>query len=127
MEDVRVLICGSRTWEDEGPVREVLRGLNTHIVVIHGAARGVDAMAGRLAEEMGMKVLAFPAQWNRYGRAAGPIRNAQMLREGDPNVVYAFALDLKTSRGTANMVAQAREAGVEVVVYDVAARSGAEA
>jgi hypothetical protein len=56
----------------------------------------------------------FPADWDKYGKAAGPIRNKQMLDEGKPQAVIAFSYDLARSRGTANMVAQARDAGLPV-------------
>ena len=52
----------------------------------------------------GVVVEEFKADWDKFGRAAGPIRNAQMLREGKPDLVVAFP----GGRGTANMVAQAK-------------------
>ena len=87
-------------------------------MVIHGAARGADTIAADLAKGMGMKVLPFPAKWDRYGRAAGPIRNRQMLWEGHPDVVHAFHTDLEASNGTADMVKQAEKAGIPVVIHD---------
>lgn len=53
----------------------------------------------------------YPADWKRYGMAAGPIRNRRMLKEGKPDIVIAFA----GGRGTADMVRQAKAAGVPVV------------
>jgi hypothetical protein len=52
----------------------------------------------------------FPAQWDRYGEAAGPIRNAWMLEFGKPDLVVAFP----GGRGTADMISKARKAGIEV-------------
>lgn len=99
-------------------IRRIVVALPSDAVVIHGDARGADTIAGRLAEESGLRVIAFPAAWGRYGRAAGSLRNAQMLEEGRPDVVYAFAVDLAMSRGTADMVARARRAGVKTFVDD---------
>ncbi|BAQ18361.1 hypothetical protein GL4_2928 [Methyloceanibacter caenitepidi] len=79
--------------------------------MIHGNATGADALAGFWAIAVGVPILAFAADWNKHGRAAGPIRNKQMLDEGKPDLVIAFP----GGRGTANMVRQARERGVEVV------------
>lgn len=79
-------------------------------VVIHGAAPRVDTWAGEWAEARGLSVLRFPADWNRYGRRAGPLRNAQMLAEGLPHIVLAFP----GGNGTANMVAQAKRKGIPV-------------
>jgi len=87
-------------------------------VVIHGAAPGADTLAGRWAELRRVPVEAFPADWEKHGRAAGPIRNAPMLAEGKPDLVVAFP----GGRGTANMCKQARAAGVKVV--EVSARDG---
>ena len=61
-----------------------------------------------------MAALAYPANWKKHGRAAGPIRNKQMLEEAKPDLVIAFP----GGAGTANMVKQAREAGVKVeIIY----------
>ncbi len=89
--------------------------------LIHGAARGADSMAGQYGAEMGLKVQAFPADWATHGRAAGPIRNRQMLVEGKPDLVIAFA----GGRGTANMMVQAREAGVPVIEVEAGAKVAA--
>ena len=53
-----------------------------------------------------MLVNPFPAQWSKYGRAAGPLRNTQMLSEGNPDIVLAFHDNIKRSRGTRNMIVQ---------------------
>ena len=109
---MRVLVCGGRTFDDWELLAGALDGLEPleASVIIHGAAPGADALAGRWAELRRVRVEAFPADWARHGRAAGPIRNARMLGEGQPDVVVAFP----GGRGTANMVKQARAAGVLV-------------
>jgi cytidylate kinase len=81
----------------------------------HGAAKGADTLAGEIAEEYGLKVIKFPARWDLYGRAAGPIRNTKMLREGKPKIIYAFYTDKNESKGTKDMVRQGRKAGIKVV------------
>lgn len=116
---MRVLICGDRKWSDEDTMREVISKLPQDTVVIHGACRGADQMAGRLAEEYGLSVEAFPADWARYGRGAGPIRNKQMLVEGRPDRVYAFHNNLAASRGTANMIRQATVSKIEVWTFSL--------
>jgi hypothetical protein len=112
---MRVLICGDRNWDKEGIVKRVLLQSGA-TVVIHGDARGADSIAGTLATSLGLKVEAFPADWQRYGRAAGPIRNQQMLDEGRPEKVIAFHPSIETSKGTADMVRRARAAGLPVTV-----------
>ena len=79
-------------------------------VVIHGGARGADISADVCALAFGIDVEVYPADWAKHGKAAGPIRNAQMLREGRPDAVLAFP----GGRGTADMVRRAKRAGVPV-------------
>ena len=125
---MRVLITGGRSFEKRSLLTEALdrlhqeRGITT---LIHGAAKGADRLAGEWAESRGIEVIANPAEWRRYGRAAGPIRNKQMLAEHKPDVVVAFP----GSTGTANMVSIAEKAGVEVVrinATDPAGQSAAQ-
>ena len=116
----RILICGSRDWNDlDFFYRAMTHWLNEQgkfDILIEGCARGADQMAGHLwaNSHSGVTVLHFPANWDRYGKAAGTIRNQQMLTEGRPDAVIAFSKDLAHSRGTADMVRRARQAGVPV-------------
>lgn len=85
-------------------------------LVIEGEAPGADTLAREAAEYFGIPVLAFPANWQKYGRAAGPIRNTEMLNEGKPDMVVAFHNDYLHSKGTKNMVEQALKRGLKVVI-----------
>jgi hypothetical protein len=117
---MRLLVCGSRTWTDRARLRQVLDQLvrehgDGQVTVIEGDARGADRLAGQLARRRGWALERYPADWRHEGRAAGPRRNARMLREGRPDLVVAFTVGpLAASRGTADMVRRAREAGVPV-------------
>ncbi len=127
---MRILVCGSRTWTDGGRIAENLLRLVVNqsvplCTVIHGGARGADMLAGVAALKLGLDMRVFPADWKRYGRAAGAIRNQQMLDEGKPDIVLAF-WDGK-SRGTMDMVNRARKAHVEVrLVTEEPTRGGSE-
>ncbi len=113
---MRVLICGSRVWADEDMIERVVGQLEQDTVVIHGCARGADLMAANAANRQGKKQLGFPAQWDKYGKRAGYLRNTQMLVEGKPDLVIAF---IKCeSRGTRMMVDIARKANVAVNIYN---------
>jgi YspA, cpYpsA-related SLOG family len=119
---MRVLVCGDRNWVDPAPIRRELRKLKRAsrkepLVVIEGAARGADNIAGAIALSMGCEVEAYPAKWEEYGRAAGPIRNKEMLVKGKPDLVIAFHPNIEESKGTANMVSQAQKAGIPTEVY----------
>lgn len=107
------------------------KALRDHHVdeVIEGGAAGIDMIAGSVATSECLPVHSFPADWKAHGRAAGPIRNTEMLRflqeriaEGHTGVVLAFHPHIEQSKGTRNMVKQARDAGLTVYVYDGAGR-----
>lgn len=112
---MRVLVCGGRAWaHGSGFVYRALDKLHREHgfdVVIEGDAQGIDRIAGYWARKKRLDNLKFPANWQRDGRAAGPIRNAQMLAEGKPDLIIAFP----GNRGTADMVRRAEIAGVPVV------------
>lgn len=110
----RILVCGGRDYKDRERLFAVLdayRNSTSTMTVIHGDARGADCLAGEWAKDRNVPVCAFPADWNAHGKSAGPIRNAQMIREGQPNIVVAFP----GGRGTDDMIRQARRAGINVV------------
>lgn len=62
-----------------------------------------------------MRVVVFPAEWEKFGKAAGPIRNIEMLNE-NPDLVLAFHNDLSKSKGTAHTVKTAQKRGLKVKV-----------
>ena len=108
----RVLVTGTRNYSDVGTLNAVLDDIRP-VVVIEGAARGADDLAHEWAVSRGVQNDRFPANWRQYGRAAGPIRNKQMLVEGIPDLVVAFPES--GGRGTQNMMKQALKAGVPVL------------
>ena len=109
----RVLVCGGRDYADRERVFSVLDRLHADrplSALIEGGARGADALGREWAKARSVPVQTYAADWSK-GRSAGPIRNRQMLDEGRPDLVVAFA----GGAGTANMIAQAERAGVEVL------------
>lgn len=118
---MRVLVCGSRDYDNAAAMNTILlftnatRGIS---VIIQGEARGADLMAKAWAIKNNIQHMDFPANWKKYGRGAGPIRNKQMLDEGKPDLVIAFPTngDLAATKGTKNMVKQAEEYGIETVI-----------
>lgn len=115
---MRVLVCGGRDYENLDHLYAVLDAAHAACPitqVIHGAARGADSMARDWASLREVPHAPFPADWNAYGRSAGPIRNKQMLMVGRPDLVIAFPGGL----GTQNMIEQARRFGVPVQVEKV--------
>ena len=128
MKLVTVLVCGSRNWEDQERVDRELALVYTgyeQINIVHGGARGADSMSGTWARKTVSprvrSVAVFPADWTMYGKAAGPIRNKEMLDhleyckgQGD-TLVLAFRSEGKSS-GTDHMIDISRKAGFEVKV-----------
>ena len=114
---MKVLVCGDRNWTNREAIRAWLCKLQDwdYTTVIEGEARGADTIAKEEAQRIGMRVLKYPAQWNTYGRAAGPIRNREMLDQC-PDLVLAFHSDLSKSKGTADCVREARKRGIKVEV-----------
>lgn len=109
---MRVIVCGSRDWRDPEPIRARLRQLPPDTVIVHGACRGADLMAGFVAQRLGLRVEPVPANWRAFGMSAGPIRNRAMLRRG-ADLVLAFGAE---GRGTKNMLRLASVWGVPAEV-----------
>lgn len=112
---MRVLVCGGRDFENaellDRKVREAIGHVRmTPPVIIHGGAKGADTLAGDWAKVNGVECEVYPADWSKNGRAAGSIRNRQMIVEGRPDVVVA----LPGGRGTQNMVKQSIAAGLTI-------------
>jgi YspA, cpYpsA-related SLOG family len=109
---MRVLICGPRDFDNALYVFCVAGGLFKRygrFTLVHGAANGVDTLAEDAASILGCDIDPYPADWSK-GRSAGPQRNREMLEKGEPELVVAIGY----GSGTANMVRQARSAGVPV-------------
>lgn len=113
---MKILVCGSRHFND---FPELMKVLDRYDIteIIEGEAEGADRLARLYGEYLDIPVRAFPAEWDKYGKSAGPIRNRQMLVEGKPDLCIAFRGP--NSRGTQNMINQARKAGIETKVIDV--------
>jgi hypothetical protein len=108
-----VLVCGSREWNDVKTMEARLSLLPRDTEIIHGGCCGADVLASVLAIRFGFKTREFPADWGKYGRSAGPVRNRQMLDER-PSLVLAFHRNLSKSKGTADTVREARRRGIPV-------------
>ena len=79
---MRVLVTGSRYWSDCAKLSAALDSLEHVDVLVQGSAPGADSLAVQWANERGIKVESHPADWSTHGRAAGPIRNAAMVKLG---------------------------------------------
>ncbi len=113
-----ILCCGDRNWCDPVTIKKVLIEYQPHlhnsVNIIHGNADGADTLSALAAISLKYGVESYPANWSRYGRAAGPIRNQQMLDKGKPDLVIVFHSDIENSKGTADMVRRAKKANIPV-------------
>lgn len=113
----RVIVCGGRDLDvrkSHDALSRAFHGRAWPRWIFNGGAGGADEAAREwaLSHEIGSRV--FPADWATHGRAAGPIRNQQMLDEGQPDLVVA--LWDGSSRGTEDMIRRAVKAGVPVEI-----------
>jgi hypothetical protein len=111
---MRLLVCGGRDYTDGATAFALLdriHAMRPITCVIQGDARGADTLARHWACSHSVPHEDYPADWRTHGKAAGHIRNAQMLAEGRPDKVVAFP----GGRGTADMVRKARAAGLNVL------------
>lgn len=109
---MRVLVCGGRDYQDRDAVWAVLDSIHeaTPIEMIYeGGARGADALAAQWAHARDVPRKTISARWDVHGKAAGPIRNQEMIGY-KPDLVLAFP----GGRGTADMVQRAEAAGIQV-------------
>jgi hypothetical protein len=110
---MKVLVCGGRDFTNIAFIWARLDQLHAErpfTAMITGGAKGADTIANDWGKTKPITRYVSKADWAKHGRAAGPIRNARML-EWEPDLVVAFPGGV----GTANMISQARAAGVEVV------------
>lgn len=111
---MRVLVCGGRNFRSPAQVSRELDRLHAErpiTALMQGGATGADQFAKEWAmTKPEIKRFMCTANWEAHGNAAGPIRNQRML-DWKPDLVVAF----KGGKGTADMVARAKAAGVKVV------------
>jgi predicted Rossmann-fold nucleotide-binding protein len=114
---LRILVCGGRGYRDKETVWRTLDRLHAErgiAAIIHGAATGADLLAAEWAQERGkaagVLVCSYPADWQKHGRAAEPIRNTEMLFGSRPDGVIVFP----GGAGTQNCIRQAEAVGLKV-------------
>lgn len=116
---MKILVCGGRAWNDWTKLKTKLDEVSSvnlgDVHIIEGGAMGADIMARQWAIGAKVPYTEVPANWKLHGKAAGPIRNRQML-DMAPNLVLAFHVDLAASKGTKDCVEEAQRRGIQTVV-----------
>ena len=109
---MKVLITGSRNWSDKEAIEGAIARVNPDII-IEGGASGADAIAREYAQRRSIKVIEVKADWDKYGKQAGPIRNSAMIAM-KPDLVLAFSKDLSKNKGTSDTVKKAIAENIKV-------------
>lgn len=113
MTPLRLVVTGGRDFFDYAEIERVLSQFaDGPVVLAHGGARGADELCARFAVTRGWEVRRFPADWTRWGKRAGVLRNQQMIDEFHPDVAVAFP----GGRGTADMVRRLKAANIATVM-----------
>lgn len=115
----RLIVTGSRHWTDIKTIKdallEAIDGQWESTTIVHGdCPTGADAIAHSIALLFGLTIERYPANWNKYGRTAGPLRNQGMA---DLGADVCLAFPMSDSRGTFDMIKRAKAAGIKTIIY----------
>lgn len=124
---IKLAIVGSRNFTNYKIFKQIV--LNTiedfklkypnfdysDITIVSGGADGTDLMAERFAEENNYELTVFEADWNKYGKAAGPIRNTKIVNE----CTHLIAFPSKTGSGTQDSIKKAKDLNKRLHVYQI--------
>lgn len=114
----RILVTGSRKYSDREAFDRVVRAALgqrelSGVVMVSGAAKGLDRIAEDWAKDNGVRVERYPADWDRYKLEAGSKRNQIMI---DTGADVCLAFPMKGSIGTYDCIRRAKSAGIETVI-----------
>lgn len=116
---MKVIIAGSRNYNDyeklEKVVDHILGLFKGDVIIISGCARGADTLGIEYAERNNLPVKLIPADWDKYGKSAGYLRNEEMAKEADALIAF---WDGK-SKGTKHMIDLAKEQGLGTSVIKI--------
>lgn len=120
LEMNKIIIAGGRDFNDYDLLKKEAAAFlfeieNGEAQIVSGGAKGVDAMGERFAQENNIEVVLFPADWKKYGRAAGPKRNAQMAEYA----THLLSFWNGESKGTKSMITLAKKNNLMVKVISV--------
>ena len=116
--DYRVIIAGGRKFDNYKLLCEKVdfylsEKYKTHkIVIVSGMATGADMLGCKYARDHALEILSYPADWEKYGKAAGPIRNEKMAKDSDALIAFWDG----ESRGTKSMIDLAKTYGLKTAV-----------
>lgn len=118
---IKLIIAGGRNFNNYDYLKKEASDFiteiktNQSIQIVSGGAKGVDALGELFAKEQGFEVVVFPANWSKYGRSAGPQRNAEMAEYA----THLLSFWDGKSKGTKSMIALAKKKNLIVKVVDI--------
>lgn len=131
MNKIRIIIAGTRTYND----LTTLTNIANHIIninlykkgykasdieIVCGMAKGADELGEKFAKAYGHNISYFPAEWEKYGRSAGYLRNKTMAEYASYKKGYGALIAFwdGKSKGTNHMINLAKEYGLKVFIYN---------
>ena len=119
MEEMRLIVAGGREFTNFYVARKTICGVLLHtsfddVVVVNGGARGADTMGKKFADTYDIRSKLFPANWDKFGKRAGYMRNEQMAEYG----THLIAFWDEKSKGTKHMIKRAQAWGIFIAVFD---------
>ena len=116
---MKLIIAGGRDFDDyplmKSKLDNILETVDEQIEIVSGTANGADKLGEQYAQEKGFPIKRFPADWDKYKKKAGYIRNKQMAEYATHCVCFWNG----KSKGTAMMIDLAKELklGLRVIKY----------
>lgn len=114
-----VLICGGRNYQNRENIKVVIQTIHErkpNLMILQGGAKGADSLAKSVAKELGIPCITVEANWEIYGKTAGPLRNRWMAALS-PKLVLGFHKNISESKGTKDMLEVAEELGIKNARY----------
>ena len=120
-EQARIIVAGGRDFDNYILLSETMdsvleRYTVSEVSIVSGCCQGADTLGERYAKEHGIPVVRFPADWQAYGKAAGPIRNRKMAEYASEGEGVLVAFWDGGSRGTASMIRLAEKYGLKTKI-----------
>ena len=112
---MRLAVVGTRDYHDYSRFKNTLDTMEKISVLISGGAKGADSLAEVYAKEKNIELKRLVPDWSKYGRAAGMIRNKDIIAEAE----YVVAFWDGKSKGTKHSIELAKKKGVPILVVNV--------